>query len=135
MANGTNTVGGILTILLLAVNLAILVHPSMADVDDDYNSPIWNGWVDEDRASNLRPCLDMMKSAKCQVQLYNYYFNISKKELDLQCCVFVKIMGKYCAHAFAGWYEFPGLEVYEPNPMIVYNNCVGRLEALPPTPF
>lgn len=132
MAKGTNVMGA-MVILLLAINMAILVQPSM--VEDDYNSPIWDRWVDEDRGPNLRPCLDMMKSAKCQVELYNYYFNISKKELDLYCCVFVKVMGKECAQAFAGWYKFPGLEVYEPNPMKVYNNCVRRLDALPPTPF
>ncbi|CAK9313458.1 unnamed protein product [Citrullus colocynthis] len=133
MAKGNNTMGAIV-ILLLAINLAATLVQS-SGVDEDYNSPIWDGWVDEDRGINLRPCLDRMKSAKCQVELYNYYFNISKKELDMNCCVFVKVMGKKCARAFASWYQFPGLEIYEPNPMKVYNNCVRRLGALPPAPF
>ena len=132
MAKGSNAMGA-MVILLLAINLAFLVQPSTAD--DDYNSPIWDRWVDEDRGINLRPCLDMMKSAKCQVELYNYYFNISTKELDLNCCVFVKVMGKRCARAFAGWFHFPEFEVFKPNPMKVYKNCVGRLDALPPAPF
>lgn len=132
MAKGTSTMGAIV-ILLLAINLATLVQPSMAD--EDYTSPIWDGWVDEDRGYNLRPCLDMMKSAKCQVELYNYYFNIGKEELDLICCVFVKIMGKSCAEAFTGWFEFPSYKAYEPNPMKLYTNCVRRLDALSPAPF
>ena len=91
--------------------------------------------MDEDRGVNLPPCLDIMKSAKCQVELHNYYFNISMKEFYIYCFTFVKITGKECANAFASWYKFPSLEVYESNPMIVYNNCVERFDALLPTPF
>lgn len=133
MIKGSNTMKSTMVIILLAINLTTLLQPSMAN--DDYNSPIWNGWVDEDRGTTLRPCLDIMKSAKCQVELYNYYFNISQKELDLNCCIFVKVMGKSCAQAFAGWFMFPDFEVYLPNPMKVYKNCARRLDALSPPPF
>uniref|UniRef100_A0A9I9E367 Uncharacterized protein n=1 Tax=Cucumis melo TaxID=3656 RepID=A0A9I9E367_CUCME len=57
-----------------------------------------------------------MRRAKCQVDLYNYYFNISKKELDLNYCVFVKVVEKKCSQAFAFLYQFSGLKMYEPNP-------------------
>ena len=133
MANIKTNAMRAMVILLSAINLAKLVQSS--GVDEDYNSSIWNDWLDEDRAFTLRPCLDRMRSAKCQVELYNYYFNISKKELDLNCCVFVKVMGKKCAQTFTFWYQFPDLEIYEPNPMKVYNNCATRLSASPPIPI
>ncbi|KAG6575251.1 hypothetical protein SDJN03_25890, partial [Cucurbita argyrosperma subsp. sororia] len=128
MAKETSTVGA-LVVLLLAVNLQVFVRLTKAN--DDYNSPIWDRWLDAGRAPYLRPCLNLMKSTKCQVQLYNNYFNIRKKKMDLNCCVFVKVMGENCARRFAGCFDYPSLEVYKPNPMKLYKTCVARLSSKP----
>ena len=89
-----------MVVLLLVVNLQGFLRVTRAD--DDYNSLIWDRWLDQNRAYYLRSCLNLIKSAKCQVQLYNNYFNLTKEELDLNCCIFVKIMGKKCTINFVG---------------------------------
>ncbi|KGN50979.1 hypothetical protein Csa_008880 [Cucumis sativus] len=133
MNNSTRVLLVVVMLSLLVVDSLALVQPST--VDDNGISSIWSDWLDEDRAPTLAPCLHMMRSEKCQVELYNYYFNISKKELDLSCCVYVNYMGKKCAAAFEFWFSFPSLEALKPNPMKVYNNCFKRLTFPAPTPL
>ena len=123
-----------MVVILLAVDLKGFAGVTKAD--NDYNSLIWDRWLDEDRVYYLRPCLNLIKSAKCQVQLYNNYFSLSKKELDLNCCVFVKVMGKKCTLNFAGWFNYPIFEIYKPNPMKLYKGCIARLSwSIPPMPL
>lgn len=87
------------------------------------------------RNITLQPYLNRMRSAKCQVELYNSFFNINKKELNFKLLCFRQVMEKKCARAFACWYHFSSLEIYESNPIKVYNYCIRRLRALPLVPF
>lgn len=135
MGKTSNSTGALLLVVmlsLLVVDSLALVHPSI--IDDNSISSIWSGWIDKDRAPILASCLYLMKSDKCQVELYNYYSNKSKKEVDLSCCVYVNYIGEECAASFESWFSSLGFKALKPNPMKLYNNCFKRLTVpAPPT--